>query len=296
MNKQIMTMNNSAEENMSDTNQKLTTVQSGNQDLTAAIILAAGVGARIRPLTDNLPKSLLTINDTTILERMISNIQECGLNEIVVVLGYLEEQIRDFISATFPDLKVTFIVNERYTETNTAYSLMLAANAVEGRAFVKFDADVVFDKEILKQLIASDSATCLCVDTNIQLDAEEIKVAVDENMQVTHASKTLNPLDAIGESIGIEKISADTAQALFHELRLMMEDHDNHQDYYESAYERLIEQEFLFFALDITGLKWIEIDTAADFSEAANIFQTSHSPSSYVPHNTSKAKVAPAIG
>ena len=83
---------------------------------------------------------------------------------------------------------------------------------------------------------------------------------------------------------------------MFSELRLMMEDYDNHQDYYEAAYERLIEQENPFFALDITGLNWIEIDTLADFSEAAHIFQTAHTPLFCRSDNSLKAKGAPRIG
>ena len=240
---------------------------------TVAIILAAGVGSRIRPLTDNCPKSLLTIEGRTILERMINNIRECGIDEFVMILGYLEEHIRDFVAATFPGLKITFIVNERYANTNTAYSLMLAEDAVDGRGFVKFDADVVFDKMILKSLIDSTYETCLCVDTNIQLDAEEIKVAVTEGNRITYASKTLNPEEAIGESIGIEKISQDVSLILFAELRLMMEDQSLYQEYYEAAYERLINKELAFFALDITGLKWFEIDTVNDFNEAKALFK-----------------------
>lgn len=264
---------------------------------TVAIILAAGIGSRIRPLTDNCPKSLLTIDGVTILERMINNIRECGIEDFVLVLGYLEDQIRDFVANTFPDIKVTFIVNERYRETNTGYSLMLAADASEGKGFVKFDADVVFDQAILKNLIDSEYETCLCVDTNIQLDAEEIKVAVQDNNRVTHASKTLNPLEAIGESIGIEKVSHETAAVLFNELRRMMEDQTHHQQYYEAAYERLIEQEVPFFALDITGLKWVEIDTVEDFSEAGKLFQSADGPiRAYAANSAANPNPPPAIG
>lgn len=244
------------------------------KNINTAIILAAGVGSRIRPLTDHCPKSLLVVDGKTILERMIINIRECGIEHIVVVLGYLEDQIRNFISASFPSLKPKYIVNERYAKTNTAYSLMLAADAVKGQGFVKFDADVVFDKKILQNLIDCDYGNCLCVDTNIQLDAEEVKVAINKNNQITRASKTLNPRDAIGESIGIEKISQETSLNLFEELVVMMKDPINHQEYYEMAYERLIEKAVPFFSLDITGLRWIEIDTLEDFNESAIIFQT----------------------
>jgi len=237
-----------------------------------AIILAAGVGSRIRPLTDNCPKSLLKVGGNTILEMMLSHIQDCGINDVILVLGYLQEQIKVYVTKKYPDLNATFITNERYAETNTGFSLMLAMKKIEGADFVKFDADVVFDKEILKKLIHSDYDNCLCIDKNINLDAEEIKVIIDDQNRVVKASKTVNPKDAVGESIGIEKISRGTAAHLLAELTTMMQDEQNHQEYYEGAYERLIAKNVPFNTLDITGLKWTEIDTKEDFALAEEIF------------------------
>ncbi len=237
-----------------------------------AIILAAGVGSRIRPLTNNCPKSLLKIGGNTILERMLSHIQDCGINEVIFVLGYLQEQIKDAVLTKFPNLVVHFVFNDKYAETNTGFSLMLSKDLVGESAFVKFDADVVFDKEILLNLIESEYETCLCIDKNINLDAEEIKVIIEGQNRVVKASKTVNPKDAMGESIGIEKISSETAELLFVELETMMADKENHQDYYEAAYERLIEKKVPFYALDISGLKWTEIDTKEDFVTAENMF------------------------
>ncbi|MDA7642538.1 phosphocholine cytidylyltransferase family protein [Gammaproteobacteria bacterium] len=240
-----------------------------------AIILAAGVGSRIRPLTDNCPKSLLKINGKTILEMMLSHIKTCGINEVIFVLGYLQDQIKDYVKIQFPDLIVQFITNEKYEVTNTGYSLMLTKDFVKNSTFIKFDADVVFDINILKTLIASEYDNCLCIDKNINLDAEEIKVIIKDDNRVVKASKTVNPLDAIGESIGIEKISGETAHTLFNDLELMMKDEQYHQEYYEAAYERLIEKDVPFYALDISGLRWTEIDTKEDFMLAGKIFSQS---------------------
>ncbi len=237
-----------------------------------AIILAAGVGSRIRPLTDNCPKCLLKIRGNTILEMMLSHIQNCGINDVIFVLGYLQEQIENCVKTNFPNLNAYFVTNHKYAETNTGYSLMLATDLIEGSAFVKFDADVVFEKEILQKLIECEHANCLCIDRNINLDAEEVKVVIDHQNKVVKASKTVDPKDAVGESIGIEKIDSETAILLFSELKTMMEDRQNHQDYYEAAYERLIAKNVSFHALDITGSKWTEIDTREDFIAAERIF------------------------
>ena len=176
-----------------------------------AVILAAGVGSRIRPLTDDCPKSLLNVAGKTILERMIRNCNSCGISEFVLVLGYLDNRIRDFVATQFPKIDVTYVVNEKYNETNTGFSLMLAAEATRGTGFIKFDADVVFDTKILHRLIRSPFETTICIDRGIQLDAEEVKVIVDNQFRVLRASKDVEPKEAWGESIGIEKINADTA-------------------------------------------------------------------------------------
>ncbi|MBF0382546.1 MAG: phosphocholine cytidylyltransferase family protein [Magnetococcales bacterium] len=237
-----------------------------------AIVLAAGMGSRIKPLTDNTPKSLLKIGGVTILERMLSNIQACGINDVIFVLGYMQDQIKEFVKNGFPDLNAEFVVNDRYAETNTGFSLMLTEGLVQGSPFVKFDADVVFEIGILEKLLACDGHNFLCIDKNIQLDAEEIKVVVRKDSRILKANKSVAPKDAIGESIGIELIRSHTVDPLFSELKIMMRQKKNHQEYYEGAYERLMENDVPFYALDISGMKWTEIDTKADFDAAKKIF------------------------
>lgn len=237
-----------------------------------AIILAAGVGSRIKPLTDDCPKCLLKVGGITILERMIDNIQACGINEVIFVLGYLDYRIERFVHATYPGLSAKFIVNHKFAKTNTGYSLMLTEPYAKGSGFVKFDADVVFEGAVLKKLMASEHENVLCIDRNIQLQAEEIKVIVSAGNRVVRASKQADPAAALGESIGIEKISGATAAKLFTELNTMMRDAANHQEYYEGAYERLIAKDTSFHALDITGLNWTEIDTQEDYAAANLLF------------------------
>lgn len=238
-----------------------------------AIILAAGLGSRIRPLTDSRPKTLLKVGGQTILERMVNHIQCCGIREIIFVLGYLSEQIESFVKEKFPNLDATFVMNDIYKQTNTGFSLMLAKEFVQGSSFVKFDADVVFDIEILRSLIDSEYENCLCIDKNVNLQEEEVKVLIGENNQVLQVSKSIAPKSAMGESIGIEKISSATADILFEELETVMAKNYNQRKYYESTYEKLVGNKVPFYCLDITGLKWAEIDTKEDLYKAQMIFQ-----------------------
>lgn len=237
-----------------------------------AVILAAGVGSRIRPLTDNTPKSLLKVGEKTILERMIDNLIAVEIKEIAVVTGYLEEQIKDFISQKYPDLKVTFIRNDVYETTNTAYSLNLTKDFVGDDEFIKFDADVVFEKQVLERLINSHSDSSLCIDKNIHLDKEEVKVITEEGEKVLQVGKKLDPTLSKGESIGIEKISKEASKVLFEELAKVLSDPAKQQEYYDDSYTTLVEKGLPFYATDITGLKWVEIDTHEDYERANSLF------------------------
>ena len=233
-----------------------------------AVILAAGIGSRLSPLTHTYPKSLLSVGGSVILERMMRNCLSCGMSQFVLVLGHRADEIKEFVKKTFRGIRVTYVINDRYRETNTGYSLMLAAKAIGTAEFVKFDADVVFDVRILRRLLDTSHASILCIDRNIPLEDEEVKVIVNDQMQVIEVGKSVDPKRALGESIGIEKISAETGALLFAELSKMMERRGNLQNYYEAAYAQLVDKGTQFHALDISGLDWTEIDTAIDFAAA----------------------------
>ncbi|PHQ83947.1 MAG: nucleotidyltransferase [Thalassobium sp.] len=239
-----------------------------------AVILAAGIGSRLSPLTDSCPKSLLSVGGSVILERMIRNCLSCGMSQFILVLGHRADELKKFVDKTFRGIRVTYVINDRYRETNTGYSLMLASKEIGTAEFVKFDADVVFDVKILRQLLDSEHANVLCIDRNIALEDEEVKVIADDRMLVREVGKSVDPKLAVGESIGIEKISAETSPFLFSELGQMMESRENLQAYYEAAYAQLVGKGTEFYALDITGLDWTEIDTAKDFAAANAMFSS----------------------
>nr|WP_309503717.1 phosphocholine cytidylyltransferase family protein [uncultured Roseovarius sp.] len=239
-----------------------------------AVILTAGIGSRLAPFTDDCAKTLLSVGGSLILERMIRNCLSCGISQFVLVLGHRADQIKQFVDKTFRGIRVTYVTNDRYRETNTGYSLMLASTAIGVGEFIKFDADVVFDVKILRDLIDKAVPNVLCIDRNIALEDEEVKVVTDDAMQVLEIGKAVDPKAAVGESIGIEKISAKTAPALFAELAQMMEGPGHLQDYYEAAYERLLAKGTVFHALDITGLNWTEIDTPSDLASANAMFES----------------------
>jgi choline kinase len=239
-----------------------------------AVILAGGIGSSLGPLTDKTAKSLLSVGGSVILERMIRNCLSCGISQFVMVLGHRADEIKQLIDKTFRGIRVTYVINDRYRDTDTGYCLLLASSAVGTREFIKFDADVVFETKILRALMDSDLPNLLCIERDIALTDEDVKVIADDEMRVSEIGKSVDPATALGESIGIEKISAVTGPLLFAQLREMMESSANTHAYYEAAYARLVDNGIPFHALDITGMKWTGIDTAEDFAAANAMFGT----------------------
>jgi choline kinase len=235
-----------------------------------AIILAAGIASRLRPLTDTMPKCLLRIGERCLLQRCFDALLANGLKEFVVVTGYRQQQIRDFLTAHYPAVDITFIYNERYEQTNNIYSLWLTRPYTQGQDVLLLDSDIVFDPQIVARLLACGQADALALNRH-ELGEEEIKVIVDADNRVTEISKVCSIQQAVGESIGIERMSAAYTRALFAELQRMIEGEGLDNVFYERAFERLIPQGHSFYVLDTTELFSIELDTVSDFEQAKRL-------------------------
>ena len=96
-----------------------------------AVILAAGIASRLRPLTDTTPKCLLKVGERCLLQRAFDALLQNGFREFVIVTGYRQQQIVNFLEAHYPALEVTFIYNEKYASTNNIYSLWLTRPYVD---------------------------------------------------------------------------------------------------------------------------------------------------------------------
>ena len=222
---------------------------------------------RLRPLTDERPKCLLTVGSRTLLQRTFDAMIAAGISEFVVVTGYRGEMIRDFLLNTYPSsLTFHFLHNADYEHNNNISSLWLTRELVRGREFLLLDSDILFDPAIIQRML-QEPGTALALNRH-ELGEEEIKVIVDSNNQVVEISKVCSPSEAIGESVGIEKMEADYSEALFAELDRMIEGEGLIDIFYERAFERLIPQGHSFHIVDTTDYFSIELDTVDDFNSA----------------------------
>lgn len=233
-----------------------------------AIILAAGISKRLRPLTDSTPKCLLKLGEKTILEMTINNVLKNGIDDFVMVTGYRENMIKEFIRKKYPDLSTKFLTNPDYENNNNSYSLWMTKDHINSDCIL-LDSDIIFDYRIISKLLASEHSNCLAVNCNHTLGEEEIKVIVDSTNKIQHIGKTPDPAISIGESIGIERFSHDFFVKLGRILdRKIVKEH-NVNEFYEVSFQELINAGNGIFAVDVSEYRSMEIDTPADFERAA---------------------------
>lgn len=235
-----------------------------------AVILAAGIASRLRPLTDTMPKCLLQIGQRCLLARTFDALIENGISEFVVVTGYRHEQIEDFLKKNYAQVNIVFIYNERYETTNNIYSLWLTRPYTDGKDTLLLDSDILFAPDVVKAVLGNPSPDALALNRH-ELGEEEIKIIVDAAGKVKEISKVCSISEAIGESVGIEKMSGAYTRALFSELQTMIEGEGLDNVFYERAFERLIPQGFSFCIEDTTSLFSIELDTVEDFRQAEKL-------------------------
>ena len=233
------------------------------------VILAAGMAKRLRPLTDERPKCLLKVGERTLLQRTVDAMIAAGIRELVVVTGYRANMIRDFLTETYPEPTIHFIDNVDYAHNNNIFSLWLTRPYTDGRDFLLMDSDILCDPAAIVEVMnAEDSALAL---NRHELGEEEMKVVADAEGRITEISKTCRPEDAAGESVGIERMTADYSTALFRELEQMIENEGLIDIFYERAFERLIPQGHTFRIVDTTHFFSIELDTPDDFENAKRL-------------------------
>ena len=231
------------------------------------VILAAGMAKRLRPLTDTKPKCLLEVAGKTLLQRTIDAMLQTGVTELVVVTGYKAEMIKAFINQHYPKLRVQFLDNTDYEHNNNIYSLWMAGKVVRGREFLLMDSDILCDPKAV-MAVAQEAEPALALNRH-ELGEEEMKIVVDKGNRITEISKTCRVEDAIGESVGIEKMSAEYSEALYRELDVMIEQEGLIDIFYERAFERLIPQGHTFEVVDTTDLFSYELDTPEDLEKAS---------------------------
>ncbi len=232
-----------------------------------ALILAAGIGKRLKPITDRIPKTLIKIRDKPILGHILSSLKKCKIKDVVIVTGYRDELIKDYVgSGSKWSLKVSYCHNGVYHSTDNIYSVMLAGQELMGEDFILINADDLFSPTIIKKVMKKRGNIVVAVDGEGTVGSEEMKVSVN-NGRVSSVSKQIDPSQAFGEDIGITKFSKQGSKAFFNTIENIIEE-KGPKFWFQEAIDQLAVQNYPITYVNVEDEPWIEIDDHFDLKWA----------------------------
>jgi choline kinase len=236
------------------------------------LVLAAGPGRRLHPLTEALPKTLLPLTDgRTILDLALSNLRRVGLEDVVVVTGFAAEQVEERVPDLEDrhDVRLELVFNDRAEEWNNAYSLWLAREALHDGALL-VNGDTVHPPSVEETLLASRGPdVLLAVDRQKPLGDEEMKVLLAEDGRLRRISKEVDPATAVGEYIGVALIEPSAAGPLADALETTWR--RDPSLYYEDGFQELVDRGGRVGVTPIGAVDWVEVDDHADLARAQEI-------------------------
>lgn len=240
-----------------------------------AVILAAGRGTRLLPISIERHKSCVTVGREPILARQLRAFREGGVSDVHVVAGYLSGQVSDLcaeFAGEHSDFDVTIHRNEVYANTNNMYSLYLVRDVVDGEAFVLANGDVVFEEAALATLLSAPSSSAVACDTSAY-SGEGMKVTVDDRGRVDHVAKDVPEEEAYATSIDLYRFSPSFSSMLFDEMERRIEVAGEYDGWTEVAIDGVVgTSNHDLEPADVAGTDWVEVDDHDDLLTADRTF------------------------
>lgn len=234
--------------------------------MKTAVIVVAGLSSRLYPLTETTPKCLLPLGDEKILERNLRLLKNNGIENIIIVTGYLKNMIDEVAQS-----RAITVFNPFYKYCNNMGSLYFAKQIVKEEPFLYLHGDVVFSEHLLQQFLEqlnSNHFLDLAVDFK-ETDEEAMKVETDAKEFLIRSSKEIPPERSKGEWIGLAAVHHP--KQLFDQIeKILAEEHLNVYDTY--AFTELVNRGKKIKCLSINNEPWTEIDFIEDYEKAKELF------------------------
>ena len=237
-----------------------------------AIILSAGQGTRLLPMTATKPKCLLEIQGKTIIEWQIDELHKCGVDQITVVTGYGADKVEDLLQRRYGPQRVQTHYSPDYATTDNLVSCWKVRDKMTDD-FILLNGDTLFEAAVVQNLLKSPaSPVTVTVSHKDIYDADDMKVSI-EGGRLTKVGKDIPAGNIHGESIGMI-LFRDTGPEIFKSyLENAMTDTQSVRRWYLSVIDE-IAQEKTVMTCSIKGLAWCEVDYPADLKQADSVVTT----------------------
>ncbi len=238
-----------------------------------AIFLVAGLGSRLRPITDENPKCLTELNNTTILENSLKSLSEIGVRKIVLVIGYKGDKIIDRIGKRYAGMDVEYITNSDYSTTNSMYSLWMARETLSQGAYV-LEGDIFYGNDFAAQMSGGDQNRSYWLLAPYQSYDSGSMSIVDDSGRINEIRIVREKLEHIPKSYykstGILRVTADYGKKLSDWLTTEVQA-KNTNVYFDQVIAKHVSEEAIY-AMDVAQSKWVEIDDLNDLRRAEKLF------------------------
>jgi len=236
------------------------------------VILSAGQGRRLLPLTNNFPKCMLCIHGRSLLEWQVDELFKCGIEQVTVVVGYGADQVEKLLTDRYKSHKVRTIYNPFFAVADNLVSCWVARTEMN-EDFILLNGDTLFETAVLQRLLASqDRLVTVTTDRKLTYDADDMKVMLDGD-RLVRIGKDI-PLDQVdAESVGMISFRGE-GPALFRTvIEQALRRPQDLKQWYLSGIDEMA-QSMPIWTCSIEGLQWIEIDYPADLKEAERLVQS----------------------
>ena len=241
-----------------------------------AIILAAGMGKRLKELTQNRTKCMVEVNGVTLIDRMLHQIEQHKLSRIVIVVGYEGEKLIEYIDTLDIKTPITYINNPIYDKTNNIYSLALAKDYLCEDDTLLFESDIIVEDSVLDMLLDDERDTLALVDKyESWMDGTCVKLADDDSIEsfVPGKSFKFNEAHEYFKTVNIYKFSRRFSQTHYVPFLDAYSKALGNNEYYEQVLRVItMLDEPVIKAKRLSGQLWYEIDDIQDLDIASSMF------------------------
>ena len=241
-----------------------------------AIILAAGMGRRLKELTQNNTKCMVKVNGVTLIDRMLHQIERQHLSRIVIVVGYEGQKLIDYINTLEIQTPIVYVNNPIYDRTNNIYSLALARDYLCQDDTLLFESDLIFEDAVVETLINDPRDTLALVDKYAAwMDGTCVKLADDDTIEAFVPGKKFK-FSEIGQyykTVNIYKFSRHFSETYYVPFLNAYQSALGENEYYEQVLRVItMLDDPMIKAKRLNGQKWYEIDDIQDLDIAESIF------------------------
>ena len=241
-----------------------------------AVILAAGMGKRLKELTQDNTKCMVKVNGVTLIDRMLHQIEQHHLSRIIIVVGYKGQKLIDYISTLNIQTPIVFINNPIYDKTNNIYSLALAKEWLCREDTLLFESDLIFEDAVLEELITDQRDTLALVDKyESWMDGTCVKVGEDDSIDEFVPGKKFrfNEIKQYYKTVNIYKFGKDFSTNYYVPFLNAYQAALGQNEYYEQVLRviTMLDNSGIK-AKRLDGQKWYEIDDIQDLDIAESIF------------------------